>query len=79
MKIFYKGYMREKIQRNPVTIKPEASFFDARNLIHEKGIRHLPVVDKNDALVGIVTDRDIRQAAPSDATLLSVQELNYLL
>jgi len=79
MKIFYKGYMREKIQRNPVTINPEASFFDARNLIHEKGIRHLPVVDKNDALVGIVTDRDIRQAAPSDATLLSVQELNYLL
>jgi acetoin utilization protein AcuB len=30
-------------------------------------------------LVGIVTDRDIREAAPSDATLLSVQELNYLL
>jgi acetoin utilization protein AcuB len=79
MKIYYKGFMREKIQKNPVTINPEASFFDARNLIHEKGIRHLPVVDKNNALVGIVTDRDIREAAPSDATLLSVQELNYLL
>jgi acetoin utilization protein AcuB len=79
MKIYYKGFMREKIQRNPVTINPEASFFDARNLIHEKGIRHLPVVDKNNGVVGIVTDRDIRQAAPSDATLLSVQELNYLL
>jgi len=79
MKIYYKGFMREKIQRNPVTISPEASFFEARNLIHEKGIRHLPVIDKNNALVGIVTDRDIREAAPSDATLLSVQELNYLL
>ena len=79
MKIYYKGFMREKIQKNPVTITPEASFFEARNLIHEKGIRHLPVVDKNNALVGIVTDRDIREAAPSDATLLSVQELNYLL
>jgi acetoin utilization protein AcuB len=79
MKIFYKGFMREKIQKNPVTISPEASFFEARNLIHEKGIRHLPVVDKNNSLVGIVTDRDIREAAPSDATLLSVQELNYLL
>jgi len=79
MKIHYKGFMREKIQRNPVTISPEASFFEARNLIHEKGIRHLPVVDKNGKLVGIVTDRDIREAAPSDATLLSVQELNYLL
>ena len=79
MKIHYKGFMREKIQRNPVTISPQASFYEARNLIHEKGVRHLPVVDKNNALVGIVTDRDIREAAPSDATLLSVQELNYLL
>jgi len=79
MKIHYKGFMREKIQRNPITISPEASFFEARNLIHEKGVRHLPVVDKNGHLVGIVTDRDIREAAPSDATLLSVQELNYLL
>ncbi|HUL23379.1 MAG TPA: CBS and ACT domain-containing protein [Thermodesulfobacteriota bacterium] len=79
MKIYYKGFMRERIQKSPVTIGPDASFFEARNLIHEKGIRHLPVVDKNNALVGIVTDRDIREAAPSDATLLSVQELNYLL
>jgi acetoin utilization protein AcuB len=79
MKIHYKGFIREKIQRNPITISPEASFFDARNLIHEKGIRHLPVIDKNNHLVGIVTDSDIREAAPSDATLLSVQELNYLL
>jgi acetoin utilization protein AcuB len=79
MKISYKGFMREKIQKNPVTISPEASFYEARNLIHEKGIRHLPVVDKKNSLVGIVTDRDIREAAPSDATLLSVQELNYLL
>jgi len=79
MKISYKGFMREKIQKSPVTIGPEASFYEARNLIHEKGIRHLPVVDKKNSLVGIVTDRDIREAAPSDATLLSVQELNYLL
>ncbi len=79
MKINYKGYMREKVQKKPVTISPDASFFEARALIHEKGIRHLPVVDKNNHLVGIVTDRDIREAAPSDATLLSIQELNYLL
>jgi acetoin utilization protein AcuB len=71
--------MREKIQRDVVTISPDASFFEARRLIHEKGIRHLPVVDQNNRVLGIVTDRDIRQAAPSDATTLSVHELNYLL
>jgi acetoin utilization protein AcuB len=79
MQIHYRGFMRERIQRNPVTIGPDASFFDARRLIHEKGVRHLPVVDKDNRVVGIVTDRDIRQAAPSDATTLSVHELNYLL
>ena len=79
MKVSYKGFMREKIQRNVMTISPDASFFEARNLIHDKGIRHLPVVDKDNRLVGILTDRDIRRAAPSDATTLSVHELNYLL
>lgn len=79
MKIHYKGFMKEKIRRNPITISPDANFFEARNLIHEKGVRHLPVVDKDNHILGIVTDRDIRGAAPSDATLLSVQELNYLL
>jgi acetoin utilization protein AcuB len=67
------------MERNPVTISPDASFYDARKLIREEGIRHLPVVDKKGKLVGIVTDRDIRGVGPSDATLLSVQEINYLL
>jgi len=79
MQIHYRGFMRERIQRNPVTISPNASFFEARKLIHEKGVRHLPVVDKDSRVIGIVTDRDIRQAAPSEATTLSVHELNYLL
>lgn len=79
MKIHYKGFMREMIQRNPITIGPDASFFEARNLIQEKGVRHLPVVDKNNSIIGIVTDRDIRKVGPSEATLLSVQEINYLL
>jgi len=79
MKIHYKGFMRDRIEKNPLTITPDASFFEARSLIHEKGVRHLPVVDKHSRLMGIVTDRDIREAAPSDATLLSVQELNFLL
>jgi acetoin utilization protein AcuB len=79
MKINYKGFMREMIQRNPVTIGPDASFFEVRELIQDKGIRHLPVVDEKNRLVGIVTDRDIRGAAPSEATSLTVREINYLL
>jgi acetoin utilization protein AcuB len=79
MKIKYEGFMREKIQRNPITVNPETSFHEARGLIHKNRVRNLPVVDKDNVLVGLVTYGDIRQAAPSDATLLSTQELNYLL
>jgi acetoin utilization protein AcuB len=79
MGIDYQGYIKEKMQKNPVTISSDASFYEARAIIRDKGIRHLPVVDKNGHMVGLVTDRDIREAAPSDATTLSVHELNYLL
>ncbi len=72
-------FVKSKMERNPITIHPEASFYEAQKLIREEGIRHLPVVDNKERLVGLVTDRDIRQAGPSDATLLSVQEINYLL
>ena len=79
MGVDYEGYIKEKMQKKPITINPDASFYEARALIRDKGIRHLPVVDKNDHLVGLITDRDIREAAPSDATSLSVHELHYLL
>jgi acetoin utilization protein AcuB len=79
MGIDYEGYIREKMQKDPITISPDASFYEARAIIRDKGIRHLPVVDKHHHLVGLVTDRDIREAAPSDATTLSVHELHYLL
>jgi acetoin utilization protein AcuB len=79
MKTQYKGFMRDRIQKNPITIRPDASFFEARSLIHGKGIRHLPVVDKENKLVGIVTESDIREAGPSDVATLSVKEMTDLL
>jgi acetoin utilization protein AcuB len=79
MGVDYEGYIKEKMQKKPFTINPDASFYEARALIRDKGIRHLPVVDKGGHLVGLITDRDIREAAPSDATSLSVHELHYLL
>ena len=79
MKINYKGFMRERIRKNLVTINPNASFFEAQNLIQEKGVRHLPVVDENNRLLGIVTESDIRKAGPSDVDTLRDREANYLL
>jgi CBS domain-containing protein len=60
-----------------MTISPFTSITSAHQIMKEKGIRRLPVVD-DDGLVGIVTLGDVREASPSDATTLSIWELNYL-
>ena len=79
METNYKEFTRELIKKDLVTIGPETTFVEARKIIQDKGIRHLPVVDKHNNLVGLVADRDIREAGPSDASSLSILENNYLL
>ncbi len=62
----------------PVIVTPKESIVQARTIMREHGIRRLPVVEGS-SVVGIVTDRDLREAWASDATTLSVHELNYML
>jgi len=62
-----------------ITARPDMPVLDARHLMIEKRIRHLLVTNESGELLGIVTDRDIRLNLPSQATSLSVWELNYLL
>lgn len=47
-----------------ITIDKDASVFKAQEKMAANGIRHLPVVDADNHLIGIVTDRDIRSAMP---------------
>jgi acetoin utilization protein AcuB len=68
----------ELISGPPITIPPETPVLEAQRVMQVRGIRHLLVVEYG-ALVGIVTDRDIRLNMPSPATTLSVWEANYLL
>ena len=63
---------------NPVTLDLKASLDQAQSLLKKYKIRRLPVIDKKKRLVGIVTLGDVREASPSDATSLSVWEINYL-
>jgi len=62
-----------------ITATPETPVLDARSLMQKERIRHLLVTDKKGELLGIVTDRDIRLNLPSQATSLSVWEINHLL
>jgi acetoin utilization protein AcuB len=52
---------------------------EAHKLMRDEKIRRLPVVDKRGKLVGIVSESDLLHASPSDATSLSVWEMNYVL
>jgi acetoin utilization protein AcuB len=47
-----------------ITVRKETPLLEARALMHTHQIRHLPVVDEKNHVVGIVTDRDVRSALP---------------
>jgi CBS domain-containing protein len=64
--------------RDVITVDVNTGLAEAHRLMTEKHIRRLPVM-KNNRLVGIVTLGDVREAEPSDATSLSIWEVNYLL
>jgi acetoin utilization protein AcuB len=57
-------FVSRSMTRRVITIGPEASLFDAQELMAQHKVRHLPVVDGDNKLIGIATDRDIRSALP---------------
>jgi acetoin utilization protein AcuB len=57
-------FVEDVMSRSLVTIAPEDTLRAALDLLLKNRIRHLPVVD-GAALVGIVTDRDVKRATPS--------------
>ncbi len=63
---------------DPQVVTPDVAVPEAAQIMKKGGFRRLPVVEEG-RLVGIVTDRDLKEAMPSDATSLSIWEINYLI
>jgi acetoin utilization protein AcuB len=61
-------YISEYMTSDPITISSAVFLPEARRILNEFHIRHLPVVDRENKLVGIVSDRDLRSAYPSSVT-----------
>lgn len=57
-------FVSQSMTRKVITIDQEADIFEAQEKMAHNRIRHLPVIDPRDRLIGIVTDRDIRSALP---------------
>ena len=69
----------ERMTHDPISIGPDTPVADALQLIREKSIHRLPVLDKKERLIGIVTEKELLYASPSPVTSLSIHEITYLL
>ncbi|SDO82377.1 CBS domain-containing protein [Desulforhopalus singaporensis] len=61
-------FIYEYMTSDPITVPSSTLLPEARQILNEYGIRHLPVIDSRSRLIGMVTDRDLRSAYPSSVT-----------
>ena len=62
-----------------VSVGPETSLLKVGKLMKDHNVRRIPVVDERGHVIGIISDRDVRDASPSKATTLDMHEMHYLL
>jgi acetoin utilization protein AcuB len=70
--------VQDWMSRKVITVDHDAPILKASKLMKQNGIQHLPVL-KKERLIGIISDRDLKEAQPSDATSMDIYELYYLL
>jgi acetoin utilization protein AcuB len=71
--------VEERMKHPILTITADVPVQDALLRMKKDKVRRYPVVDKRGNLVGIVTESDLMNAQPSEATTLSVWEIHSLL
>jgi len=72
-------FVKDRMNPDPVCGSPEMAVTEAQELMLSKGIRHLPIVDDGNALVGLVTRSSLRSALPADVSSFSRFEVSYTL
>lgn len=70
--------IRDVMTKNLVTVDSETLILDALRIMKENSIRRLPVVESG-RLVGIITQKDLNEAAPAPTTRTSAYEFHYFL
>ncbi len=71
--------VKDRMTPDPVVITTDTSLKEALEIVRSKPFRHLPVLDENGKLVGIVTEKSLVYASPISTTALSVFEVDYIL
>jgi len=70
--------VKERMSIPVIWVRPNLPILDALKLMQREHIRRTPVI-KDGEMIGIISDKDLLNAGPSDATSLSIWELNYLM
>jgi acetoin utilization protein AcuB len=70
--------IQDWMAKDVMTVDENTSLMRATRIMKENSIRRLPVVSHG-KLIGIITDRDVKDASPSKTTSLDIHELYYLL
>lgn len=64
---------------NPVTLRPDNTIQEALQLVKEKGISGLPIIDEQGKLVGILTNRDLRFATNFNEKISTIMKAKNLI
>lgn len=70
--------IKDWMTKNILTVDENASVMRATRIMKDNNVRRLPVL-AHGKLVGLVTDRDLKEASPSKASSLDIHEMYYLL
>lgn len=71
--------IRNWMTTDVVSVRPDTSLLKIGKLMRDNNVRRVPVLDDAGRVVGIISDRDVRDASPSKATTLDMYEMHYLL
>lgn len=70
-------FVSERMSKDLITVSPDVKIAEAQEIMVSNSIRHLPVIDEAGKLIGVVSDRDMRDAMPS--TLLKKEDYELTL
>jgi acetoin utilization protein AcuB len=71
--------VKERMTSHPICGHPDMPVTEAQVLMQDNKIRHLPIVDEANNLVGLITQRSLLRALPSDVSSFSPFEVSYVL
>jgi len=62
--LLHETKIKEKMTPSPVSVKVDTSFKEVPKIFEKYKIRHLPVVDDNNRLMGLISQRDLFRIQP---------------